>query len=482
VNYFRENKGNEKTTTFAPTVRPTIAPSFIASNDQTASINDEIPSDDADYEIIRYGLITDRFNGNYSIEICPIIAGIYELHCLFKGKGISNQPFHILNKPLSILQSMGKGSHVGQYIDQSPYVLTVRHSVPSLITSTVRGDGLINATVGVTASFMLTVRDVYDNVLRDSTYQPTISLRLDKSPSAKTSVWNYGNGSYLLSYIPLLSGTNILSVFINNKQIYGSPYYVTTAVGIANASYSYAEGVGLVHGMTGQISYFSLFSYDLHNNRKTNYDDSYYFEISGSNNITGYMKPCPFPRDENHPICDVSDSLPGYYFGQFIPTVTGNIKLRIYLVNKAVNNHLDEISNSPFHAVIIPSSSKAEFTDISGTLYDNVAGVPANIYLQLRDYFKNILISGNTAIECAILGVGVEWGTVKPFSDAQGLPSQYNYKGKTILSLLFLSFCDSLVFLSSSFVLFCCLLFSSLPFLSGRFLLRLSSILWRCLR
>jgi len=39
-------------------------------------------------------------------------------------------------------------------------------------------------------------------------------------------------------------------------------------------------------------------------------------------------------------------------------------------------------------------------------LYDNVAGVTAQIDLQLRDYWFNKLISGGRDIELALLGVG----------------------------------------------------------------------------
>lgn len=41
-----------------------------------------------------------------------------------------------------------------------------------------------------------------------------------------------------------------------------------------------------------------------------------------------------------------------------------------------------------------------------GVLYDNVAGVPAQINLQLRDYYYNKLVSGGRNIELALLGVG----------------------------------------------------------------------------
>jgi hypothetical protein len=43
-----------------------------------------------------------------------------------------------------------------------------------------------------------------------------------------------------------------------------------------------------------------------------------------------------------------------------------------------------------------------------GTLYDNVAGVPATVSLQLRDYYRNKLNAGGRNLELALLGVGGE--------------------------------------------------------------------------
>ena len=420
VAFNRETIGKLSSATAIPTFRPTFAPTFAISKEYES---------DAGYDIIRYGISSDLSNGNYSIQICPIIAGTYELHLLLKGKGISNQPFRILDTAVSINQPMGNGSYYGQYIADSPYRLNVRHTKASLMTSTVEGDGLVSATVAVTSSFMLTVRDAFDNVLVDNYLKPNVTIRLDKSPYAPVKVWDYKNGSYLLQYTPLLSGENILSVMIDGSQIYGSPYYIPTAVGITNASYSYAEGPGLVLGTTGKISYFTLYSYDIHRNRKTDYKDVYFFEVSGANNFTGYMQPCPFPRDPNHPICNEFDELPGYYWANFIPKYTGMIRINVYLVDPLNSQSIIEISNSPFHASISPSEPKAEFTDIFGVLYENIAGVPATISLQLRDYWRNELYSSGYDVECAILGVGVNWGRQQPWNDTQGLPSEYNYKG-----------------------------------------------------
>ena len=55
-----------------------------------------------------------------------MIAGLYELHVLLLGRGISNQPERVMDRALSKnARDMGKGSYEGQYVDASPYDVQV---------------------------------------------------------------------------------------------------------------------------------------------------------------------------------------------------------------------------------------------------------------------------------------------------------------------------------------------------------------------
>eukprot|EP00981_Chlorochromonas_danica_P000612 scaffold139_cov260-Ochromonas_danica.AAC.9 len=406
-----------------PSLAPTSAPTTLSNAYQTA-----FPPrlSDSGQEVIRYGIVSDLGNGNYSVRICPVIAGIYEIHVLLNGRGVSNQPVRLLDRFYSLNLLSGRGSYTGQYVGRSPSEVVVSHTEASVITSTVEGEGLVTATTAVPAYFLLTARDPYDNVLRTSYLTPTVSLRLDLSPHANTSVWNYQNGSFLLEYIPQVAGINNITVFVNGFQILGSPFSVFVHVGKTKAKYSYAFGDGLVQGTTGVTSYFQLFAYDGNDNREVFYNDTFLFQITGSNTINGTLQPCPWPRVNPHPACDPSDLLGGYYFGSFVPLVTGTIEIRVFLNDSGV---LVEISNSPFYALISPSKAKAENSDVSGVLYDNVAGQWADVSIQLRDYFGNKLIKSGGELELALIGVAAEWGTVQPFNIQQGLPNQYNYKG-----------------------------------------------------
>lgn len=330
----------------------------------THFLSDKTPDTAYNADVVRYGVVFDHQNGNYSVRICPVIAGIHEIHVLLNGKGVSNQNFRVLDQYHSMKESLGKGAFFGQYIDSSPYKLVVKHTQASVVTTTAVGSGLSHAIVGIPANFKITVRDAYDNVLRTNYLKPTIAVKVERSPSSIVNVWDYYNGSYLLEYTPQKSGINLISVWVNGFQIKDSPFTVPTVDGQTSAHYSYAQGSGLHVGITGKKSFFQLFSYDLSNNRKTGYEDIYVFTVSGSNTESGVMKPCPTPRVAHHAVCDPFDDLGGYYWGEFLPLYTGTIVVQIYL---QVNvSYKAEISNSPFIATIYPSGPKAENTDISG--------------------------------------------------------------------------------------------------------------------
>jgi hypothetical protein len=166
------------------------------------------------------------------------------------------------------------------------------------------------------------------------------------------------------------------------------------------------------------------------------------------------MFPCPNPPTE-HPVCNFDDSYGGHYWGSFLPTIAGEIEISVYLMDSDAVRRLQsasasvtasasvaaddvsmhrrlqssELSNSPFSATILPSASKSENTDLTGALYDSTAGVTSTVYLQLRDYFSNKLISGGTNVELALIGVGLDWGTPQPLDLNQGLQDTHYYRG-----------------------------------------------------
>jgi hypothetical protein len=364
VDYYNTTAGVPQPTGGLPSAKPTAAPTGKPSTLLTNNEYFVSPKSDAGLDVVRYGDVTDLGNGKYTVQLCPVISGVHEIHVLLNSRGVSNQPHNVLSRFHSELVPSGRGAYYGQYVADSPYTLVVSHSVASGLTSTATGPGLQAATVGVPVSFMVTVRDAYDNVMRTSSPSKTLTAVLNRSPSAVVNIWNYQNGSYNVEYIPELKGPNLITVSVDGAQIRGSPFTVPVKDGLTSAQYSFAVGQGLHTGRTGDLSYFEVYAFDLDNNRKNDYADTYTYVINGTSTLTGTLQPCPAPPQANHPVCDVDDLQAGHYFGSFQPPHTGLITVRVYL--KTGLNTQVELRNSPFTALISPSAPKAEYSDVTG--------------------------------------------------------------------------------------------------------------------
>ena len=343
-------------------------------------------------DVVRKGTVVDLNNGLYLLQICPVISGLYEIHVLLGATGIANQHFTIQNTVSSLQATQASVTGSGEYIANSPYAMTVSHTKASAYTSTATGEGLIFALAGLPARFTVTVRDPWDNIVRDGQSVATVTAKMDRVPQTAFDVTSIGNGTFHVVYSPTLSGGNLISVYVNGFQIRASPFTVTvfssfaqfaaavgsnssaatpleSQAGYASATYSYVSGNGLFFGTTGVTSYFQLYVFDEFNNRITTNTDSFIFTVDGDPSLQGLsipIVPCPLPPELNHPVCDPFDAFGGHYFGQFVPIVSGHVVVRVYIDDK---NVLNELFISNFNPLISPSIPKAELSDVSGKDY-----------------------------------------------------------------------------------------------------------------
>jgi hypothetical protein len=364
---------------------------------------------------IDYGTVSDHGNGNYSLQICPKVAGIHELHVLLNGLGVSNQPFQINNNGISKTMPSGKGTYTGQYVAQSPYRLIVSHSTPDATTSSAQGLGLSNATVGIPAYFVLTVRDTYYNLITNDQlsmqtndslrrYEPSITVSINQSPLSAIEVYSFSNGSFLIHYTPMKSSWNDLNVLVNGHHVAGSPFRVMVLDGQYSANYSYAVGRGLSIATAGELTSFEVVSLDIDGNRKSSSSDSFIYMISGSNNLSACLESClHFQLKENSMICSDLQSLYGRYYGSYVPKISGDNLLSIYETDNCSNPLVKrEISNSPFTLAVLPGIVQANNTLVRGSIYDAVAGEIGLVNLQLCDAFANNLQQGGDMIELTL--------------------------------------------------------------------------------
>ena len=351
-------------------------------------------------DVVRKGTVVDLNNGEYLLQICPVISGLYEIHVLLGATGIANQHFTIQKTVSSLQATQASVTGSGEYIANSPYAMTVSHTKASAYTSTATGEGLSFALAGLPARFTVTVRDPWDNIVRDGQSLVTVTAKMDRLPSTAFDVTSIGNGTFHVVYSPTLAGGNLISVYVNGFQIRASPFTVTvfssfaqfeaavssnnssptpgsrrlessSQAGFASAKYSYVSGNGLFFGTTGVTSYFQLYVYDKFNNRVISNTDTFTFSVDGDPSLQSLsipIVPCPLPPELNHPICDPFDAVGGHYFGQFVPLVSGYLVVRVFINDKNTNT-LNELFISNFKPLISPSAPKAELSDVSGTFF-----------------------------------------------------------------------------------------------------------------
>jgi hypothetical protein len=318
----------------------------------------------------RKGAVLDHGTGNYTAVLCPVHTGWYEIHVQVRGSGVSNLPFRVQDRLQSMGDTSGGLTHLGQYVHHSPYRLYVSFSDAAAAKTTAVGSGLLGATVGVPITFMVTLRDVWGNVVRNAVRPYGLTFSLGKSVGINFDLFDHNNGSVTIEYTAAKSGNDIVSVFVEGGHIAGSPFKVTLVDGIDDAQYSYAKGPGLVIGTTGVTSFFELFAFDLGNNRKMEYSDRYYFSTTGTEVLTGHMAVASEATAAN-------DTLPLYlalgtqgdYAATFVPSVIGDLTIAVFLevINESTGAvTLVEVMNSPFIAVIHPAYPHAVLADIDG--------------------------------------------------------------------------------------------------------------------
>ena len=381
-------------------------------------------------DTVRYGTVYDHQNGNYSVELCPTITGWYEVHVLANGRGVSNIPFRVqeLSASKGVAMGLSPGSSFrGQYIYKSPYELyTSSGNIASMMSTVEVVGNLAGCTVGVVASFVITCRDNWGNVVRTQPDKTVVSAKLLLSPNAMSESFDLGNGSYRIQFTPEKAGPNLIQVLVNDSPIQDSPFSVVVEDGIAESSFSYVRGRGISVGRAGEISSFVVYSKDLNDNMKTDASDNYTFTISATERIVGSLKPCGGDVESLMYCGAGNDFVGGVYYATYIPTIAGDMTLSVYLNNE---NGQEHVMGSPFQVRIHPGSPHAASTLVSGILHNATVGIEYYVRIHLVDQYGNKLESGGHDVELLLGGVAGDWGTIEPYGTLPGLPNMYYYSG-----------------------------------------------------
>jgi hypothetical protein len=427
---------------FTPSSKPSLSPNNGASNTYTESLLDSsfIPGLYDHY--YPQTLIYDGGNGKYTASVCPFIAGVFELHVLLNGDGMSDQPFSLENRSQTVDNMMGEGTFRGQYIDQSPYSLFVTSGLPNGNRCEAYGSGIYSAVVGTFNSFIVTIKDTWGNVVipltdfRNQTRLPNITITLSNS-TINFVVENLQNGSVVIQYIPQKIGFDFLEVLIDGLSVIGSPFSINILSGMTSSNFSQVLGSNHRISIAGDIFSFTIEAYDLDGNVESSESDIFSYLAVGYRNFTGTLKSCgdQLVNTSNSSFCDGTGS--SYYYGYFVPKNIGIIYLHVYLKR---NDTIYEIRNSPVFIQIIASFPMANFTlpqgifymyvyliirifsvdDTAGDLEYARAGRTAYVTLHLNDLYNNPTTLQNNFLQLAVYDIssivsqsfGANWSTI----------------------------------------------------------------------
>jgi hypothetical protein len=202
-------------------------------------------------------------------------------------------------------------------------------------------------------------------------------------------------------------------VTVDGVSIINSPFSVVVLDGEASSLFSYIAGGSQKRFNVAGVGYFfEMQGKDIYGNEKqASLDVQYVFSTSGSNgNVTGSMILCNKYQDfvtmirlsssiqtNAGTVCiDAGESV-ARYFGYFVPTLIGETRVSVLLVNQDTRA-LEEIENSPITVVVVESYPYGLNSQLSGALYESVAGVLSYIQIQLYDGYKNIVTSGDFSL------------------------------------------------------------------------------------
>lgn len=244
--------------------------------------------------------------------------------------------------PMASGQQLLTVEYSGDHISGSPFtVLVADSSVTHGPTSTAQGAGLSLAEAGITATFIITARDVGGNVIddpdRDNNANFSVTLtELSNNIVVLGGVSPLGEGRYVASYNATIAGTYELDVRDADRghRITDSPFFVIVVPTTASALHSTVAGPGVDDDIvTCRKHDIVVTVYDRFRNRHLNSSDTVFSVIDaeshGNNGSTG-----PSAATLRLPGIPVGD---GRYDLSFEPTIAGEHVQKYYILEPGLD-------------------------------------------------------------------------------------------------------------------------------------------------
>jgi hypothetical protein len=219
-------------------------------------------------------------------------------------------------------------------------------------------------------------RDKGGNPLSSGGATVVVTVRGANAAGPMTAT-DVGDGTYTVTYTPVVAGTDSVAITMDGTPISGSPFTSTVGVGAASPANSAAT---VPPGAVGSPTAIVVQARDGGGNPLTSGGATVVVTVSGANNPGALT---------------VTDRGDGTYTASYIPTAVGTDHV-------AITMNGTPISGSPFTSTVGTGAvSPARST---ATVPDGTAGLPTTILIQARDGGGNPLTSGGATVVVIVSG------------------------------------------------------------------------------
>lgn len=302
--------------------------------------------------------VSDLANGTYMAYYAPTVAGVYKMDVTVSGVAMADSPYsvHVFPAPTSPAHCIGLGQ------------------------------GILEATAGEAASFIITPRDSFGNARPlESTdvFTVFVARRTATAPNGlswrQAVVTDLRNGTYAAEYTVKQAGSYLIRVQLGGIHIMGSPFQATVLAAHTNARASSAHGSGLRTSVAGAPASFSIIARDEYGNGRAVCGDEFDVSISGPDRESSTSRV--------HGL--VSEVGNGTYTVEYAVTSAG-----LYYIGVSLGG--THVSGSPFTMQAFPAAARSSHTLAFGEgIAVATAGNLTEFFILAKDTY------GNSELSCA---------------------------------------------------------------------------------
>lgn len=313
-------------------------------------------------------------------------------------------------------------------VSLSPYSPLVVPAPASPINCVALGAGLHNAVSNITSSFVVHVRDRFNNsraywrggdnvtVVADRVGGPPLDDPALATATFSGTVVDLGNAFYQVTYVPEVSGTYHLSIFVNQNftdpdfgatvaedanelaHIEGSPFLLVVDDDGGYGPTSTSFGAGRDNAMAGVEDHFQVQARDVNGNNRTD-PDAVLVQLD--------LRP-----GQGQPVRGVRVFGTAVHAGNGLYDVYYTATHAYYYDLSVVVNGLHALA-SPYEMFLTPAPADAPVTDTEHVINStSVAGQDTYFTVFARDEFGNLRLDGGEEFVVRLVGPTTQQRTV----------------------------------------------------------------------